>query len=444
MSAGPPVAVLGGGLAGLVAARELRRRDVPVTVFEAGDQVAGLASSYVDEEGFTNDTGAHFVTNRLAAALGVSARCRVVEHYGETVVVGGRTRDYPGGLLAEPRYVTSALAGRIGALRHGGEPVTAADWFRARYGRALADEVALPLVEAWSGAPAGELAASVGAKIPPGLAHTLRLSLTGRIAHRAVAIGYCREAPETAGVHHVYPQGGGVASFCDALAADLGDVVRLGQRVERIHVEGGRAVGVRVGGVDHEASAVVSTAPVTALARLVAGTDRLAHLARFRYRPMIFVQLRLVGRGLLPDVVTWVPEARFPFFRLTEAPLAMPWLAPEGRTMLTVDLGAEVGDERWTASDETLVEECLDHLEELVPDVRRRSLGAFVLRVPLAYPVFLLDYEPERVALERSTGVDGLLSIGRNGEFAHILMEDVYWRTVRRVAGLARDLGAAG
>jgi len=25
--------------------------------------------------------------------------------------------------------------------------------------------------------------------------------------------------------------------------------------------------------------------------------------------------------------------------------------------------------------------------------------------------------------------VAGLYSIGRNGEFAHILMEDVYWRT---------------
>ena len=47
--------------------------------------------------------------------------------------------------------------------------------------------------------------------------------------------------------------------------------------------------------------------------------------------------------------------------------------------------------------------------------------------------MFLLDYDAARRDLERSTGVEGLVSIGRNGEFAHILMEDVYWRTRRRV-----------
>jgi hypothetical protein len=56
------------------------------------------------------------------------------------------------------------------------------------------------------------------------------------------------------------------------------------------------------------------------------------------------------------------------------------------------------------------------------------------MRVPLAYPVFLRAYEHERRQLEEiGTGVAGLASIGRNGEFAHILMEDVYWRTTRRV-----------
>jgi hypothetical protein len=56
-----------------------------------------------------------------------------------------------------------------------------------------------------------------------------------------------------------------------------------------------------------------------------------------------------------------------------------------------------------------------------------------VVRTPIAYPVYDLEYEADRQALERTTGVEGLLSVGRNGEFAHILMEDVYWRTQRRV-----------
>jgi protoporphyrinogen oxidase len=191
-----------------------------------------------------------------------------------------------------------------------------------------------------------------------------------------------------------------------------------------------------VNGKEYEVSAVVSTAPRHILANLVEGTDALRPFARFRYRPMIFVNLRLNGRGLLPDVVTWTPEKEFPFFRLTETPLSMPWLAPEGKTLITVDIGCEVGDEMWKMDEEHLAELCLAHMGSLVPDVRHRYLGCRVLRTPIAYPVFLKEYEDERVRFEAGTGLEGLYSIGRNGEFAHIFMEDVYWRTLKRMRQL--------
>jgi protoporphyrinogen oxidase len=199
-------------------------------------------------------------------------------------------------------------------------------------------------------------------------------------------------------------------------------------------------VGVRVNGENVEASAVISTAPVHILARLVQGTTAVQHLARFRYRPMVFINLRLTGRGLLPDVVTWTPEQRFPFFRLTEATLSMPWLAPEGKTTVMADIGCNVGDEMWTMGDEQLGQLCLDAIEPIIPDVKRRYLGCYIVRTPIAYPIFLREYEEDRRRLEVSTGVDGLYSIGRNGEFAHILMEDVYWRTLRRLKPLMRPV----
>ena len=43
--------------------------------------------------------------------------------------------------------------------------------------------------------------------------------------------------------------------------------------------------------------------------------------------------------------------------------------------------------------------------------------------------MYLKEYEDDRRRFEQSTGIAGLYSVGRNGEFAHILMEDVYWRT---------------
>ena len=75
-------------------------------------------------------------------------------------------------------------------------------------------------------------------------------------------------------------------------------------------------------------SAVISTAPVNVLPRIVEGTDALEPLAAFRYRPMMFVNLRFSGRAILPDTMVWVPDRSQLSFRLTEAPISMPWLAP--------------------------------------------------------------------------------------------------------------------
>lgn len=427
------VAVVGAGLAGLLAARELRRRGHSVTVYEASRQIAGLARSFVDADGFTYDFGAHFITNRLAAALGISAQCRDVHYYGESVTLDRRVYSYPYGLIRSPTFVLGAIRARLSRGRAEAGVTSAADWYRREYGEALAERVAIPLVEAWSGAPATQLAPSV---IPPqvdrGTAHVLRLRLASLLSGRAVANGYSREKPESPHVWHVYPSGS-LGLLCGKLAEDLDGCVKLESPVEAILCQEERACGVRVNGCEEEADAVVSTAPVHVLPKLVQGSDALRHLARFRYRPMTMVNLKFRGRALLPDVVNWIPERRHPFFRLTEAPRSMPWLAPEGKTIITADIGCEVGDETWRKTDEELGAQCVEHLAELFPALQGRYLGCAVLRTPIAHPVFLNDYEADRLALAKAFPIAGLYSIGRNGEFAHILMEDVYWRTLARM-----------
>lgn len=433
-----PIAVLGAGIAGLTAARELRRKGLPVIVFEAGKAVGGMASSFKDAEGFSYDMGAHFVSNRLADALGASEICKTVARYGEAVMLGGRSYGYPFGLMRSPRLLGSALAAR---LRPAGV-VSAADWFRRNYGDALAEEIAIPLAEAWSGVPADQLSPSVGEKMRAGILKSLYLKAASRVTGRAVCNGYSHDKPESAGVYHVYPMGG-IARLLEPVAREVGDAIRLESRVERVLVDGGRVTAVRVNGVDIAVSAVVSTAPVHALPKLIEGSAALDHLAAFRYRPMIFVNLRFVGRNLLPDTMLWAPDRSQPFFRLTEAPHAMPWLAPEGKTLVTFDIGATIGDRHWTMPDDKLAELCLDGICKIYPHLRADYLGAGgVVRTAISYPVHLLAYEQERQAFSRSTGVDGLYSIGRNGEFAHILMEDVYWRTLKRMEEVAAYVGA--
>ncbi len=401
-------------------------------LFEAGKKIAGLASSFKDEEGFSHDFGAHFITNRLADAIGVGAECHIVKYYGETVWLGGKTYSYPFGLVKIPRMTLSGIESKLKSLNNGHAPKSAAEWFRKSYGENLANEVALPLIEAWSGAKAEDLSSAVGESLPGSIGKTLYLKAASKFTGRAVACGYNREMPEKASVYHVYPEKG-ISTLCEKLAENLEDKIKLETPVEKILIENGRVKAIRAKGETTEVSAVISTAPAHILSKLVEGTDSLQEFSRFKYRPMTFVNMRFEGRNLLPDTVLWFPEKEFPFFRLTEAPISMPWLAPEGKTIITVDIGCEKDDEFWTMDEETISELCLKHLIKIIPDVRTRYLGCSVIRTPIAYPVFLNEYEAERQKFEKSTNVENLLSVGRNGEFSHIFMEDVYWRTRKKI-----------
>jgi protoporphyrinogen/coproporphyrinogen III oxidase len=427
-----PVAIIGAGIAGLTAAVTLRRHNIPIVLYEAGKQIAGLAQSFHDEDGFSYDFGPHFITNRLASALGVGAKCRIVRHYGEAVWLQGRSYGYPFGLLQVPRFSLSGVASKLTPANHQRVNSSAAEWFRASYGKALANEVAIPLLEAWSGADASQLSASVGNKLQNSIGYTLFLKVASHLTHRAVASGYSHEVPEHPNVWHVYPEDG-TSTLCQRLADELDGVIALEAPVESVLVEQERVTAIRVKGTERPVSAVISTAPCSVLARLVKGSETLLPLVKFRYRPMVFVNLRLNGRGYLPDTVLWTPEAEFPFFRLTETPLSMPWLAPAGKTIITVDIGCEVGDSIWTMGEESLGELCRDALRPIIPTIQQQYLGCRVMRSPIAYPVFLNEYEERRLQLEQSTGITGLYSIGRNGEFSHMLMEDVYWRTQKKM-----------
>jgi protoporphyrinogen/coproporphyrinogen III oxidase len=441
MELNKPIAIIGAGVAGLTAANFLRQNNVPFILFEGGKKIAGLAASFKDEEGFSYDFGAHFITNRLADAVGIGDESILVKHYGEAVWLNNKSYNYPFGLVKIPRMSFSWFKEQIKALRNSHKPNSAAEWFRKKYGSALANEVALPLLEAWSGAPGEDLSASLGDGLFGGsTARTFYLKVAGKLTGRAVACGYNKEKPETHKVWHIYPKGG-ISTLCEKLAGGLEDAIKLECPVEEIIVENEKVTGVRVNGVIQQVSAVISTAPANILSKLVKGTNALEGASRFRYRPMTFINLKFEGRGLLSDTVMWFPERNFPFFRLTEAPISMPWLAPEGKTIITVDIGCEKGDAIWTMADDKLTELCLQHITAVIPDANKRFLGSNILRTPIAYPIFLSAYEKERKEFEQSTKIENLLSIGRNGEFSQMFMEDVYWRTQKKVKQLIDKIG---
>ena len=117
-----PIAIIGAGLAGLTAANFLHSRNAPFVLYEAGNKIAGLAASFKDAEGFSYDFGAHFITNRLAAAIGISSECLTVKRYGETVLLNDKTYNYPFGLLKLPRMTLSGAMSKMKSLKNGRAP----------------------------------------------------------------------------------------------------------------------------------------------------------------------------------------------------------------------------------------------------------------------------------------------------------------------------------
>lgn len=440
MQVNKPIAIIGAGIAGLTAANFLKSKNIPFILYEGGGKIAGLATSFKDDEGFSYDFGAHFVTNRLVKAIGVDSDCRLVKHYGEAVWINGKSYNYPFGLMQIPRMSFGFLSEKIKSFGKSKKVNSAADWFRLHFGSALSNEVALPLLEAWSGAPAEKLSASLGDGLFGGsTVRTFYLKIAGKLTGRAVACGYNKEKPETPQVWHVYPNKG-ISTLCEKLAEGLDDSIKLQSRVEAIIVENEKVVAVQVNGEIQEVSAAISTAPANILAKMVKGTAALEAVSRFRYRPMVFINMKFEGRGLLPDTVMWFPEKKFPFFRLTESTISMPWLAPEGKTIITVDIGCEKGDEIWDMDQEKLTNLCLENMASVIPDAKKIFLGSSVLKTPIAYPIFLSEYEQDRKNFQQSTNIKNLLSVGRNGEFSHMFMEDVYWRTRKKVEELIETL----
>ena len=108
-----PVAIVGGRFAGLTAAQTLKKQGILFTLYEAGKQIAGLAQTFKDEEGISNNIGTHSITNRLAVELDIESQCRYVSYFGEAVLVYGQCYSDPVGQMKVLRDTFGAIRDRL-------------------------------------------------------------------------------------------------------------------------------------------------------------------------------------------------------------------------------------------------------------------------------------------------------------------------------------------
>ena len=168
-----------------------------------------------------------------------------------------------------------------------------------------------------------------------------------------------------------------------------------------------------------------------------------------RYRDFLTVALILDGEDLFPDNWIYIHEPDVRVGRIQNYRSWSPWMVPDPDTACVgLEYFAFKGDDLWTMADEDLVALATRELEQLGlarPEQVRRG---YVVRVPLAYPVYDEEYA-ERVETIRGwldpLGTN-LVQVGRNGLHRYNNSDHSMLSAMRAVdnvvAGTAHDIWA--
>ncbi len=225
-----------------------------------------------------------------------------------------------------------------------------------------------------------------------------------------------------------YPrQGFGQISraYADA-ARQAGARIELGTRATRLIRRGVRwEVVVERDGVESrlEADQVWSTIPLTLAAQMMEPgppAEVLEAARSIAYRAMLLVYLELDVDRFTETDAHYFPEENVAMTRLSEPKNYFGSEAPAGRTTLCAEIPCDPSEPLWSMTDEQLGRHVADDIARAGLTLARPPVRAFSRRLAQAYPIYLTGYETPFQRLDRwLAGVDGFLSYGRQGLFAH-------------------------
>jgi protoporphyrinogen/coproporphyrinogen III oxidase len=298
-----PVAVMGGGIAGLTAAFNLTRRGIPVTLYEKSNRTGGAIRSVLDQ-GFLAENGPTQITETAEVAaliedLGLAARRLYPNPTAKArfIVRGGQPIEAPAspfGLISTKLFSGSAklrvLAEPFIARGDAARDESVAEFVRRRLGPEMLDYAVDPLI---SGIYAGDPDRLSLRCAFPKLAE---LEQTGGSLTGGALAGLFKKSHEAPAEKR--PRGRVLFSFdrgCqvlpDTLAGKLGAAIRLSSGVTGIAKSAqGWDVTVASGGQEetHTHAGVVLTAPAWELGGLSAS---FALLGEIVYPPVARVTL---------------------------------------------------------------------------------------------------------------------------------------------------------
>jgi protoporphyrinogen oxidase len=423
--------VLGAGPAGLGAALWAARSGRSVVVLERAARVGGMAGSF-EVAGVRVDHGSHRLhpatpPHLLAELRGLlgddlqlrsrNGRLRVFDRWVSFPLRPAElARTLPAGALA--RIALDAAAQPLRQVCRGTGD-TYAGVLRRGLGPTLFDGLYAPYAAKLWGLPPEQVAGEQARR---------RVSADSpwRIAARALRAGGSGQGR----VFH-YPRRG-FGQIVEALAqaaADAGADIRCGVQVRGVDLAGADPVVSTSDGGLVGAGHVLSTIPLTALARIASPAppaEVLAGAARLRFRAMVLVYLVHAAAGGVHGGrwtgydAHYLPGPHTPVSRVSEpANYRDSDEDPPDRTVLCAEVPCDVGDAVWTSGDDDLAALVTDGLVR--SGLPRPNVTAVeVRRLPHAYPVYDLGHARNLSGLDAwAASLPRLTTFGRQGLFAH-------------------------
>jgi protoporphyrinogen oxidase len=449
-----PALVLGAGPAGLTAGYLLAKREHPVTVLEAEDQVGGLAKTVV-RDGYRFDLGGHrfFTKSKEVERLWFEVmgdefllRPRMSRIYWNK-----RFLDYPlrGPDVMKklgPVELSKVFGSYVAAsMRPRGREQTFEEWVSNRFGRRLFELFFRSYTEKVWGVPTSELRAEWAAQRIKGLsfASAAKAAFFGNEGNKVKSLIQEFHYPR-------YGPGQMWETMTENIRA-LGGEVLVSNPVEQLLVEDGLVREVAAGGEAYEPAHVISSLPLRTTVSITSPRppEHVIEAARgLRYRDFLTVALVLDGDDLFPDNWIYIHDPSVRVGRIQNYRSWSPWMVPDpSKACVGLEDFCFAGDDLWTMDDDALVELATRELEELRLAPRSKVERGYAVRVPKAYPMYDADYA-DRVATVRAwlEGIHNLQQVGRNGLHRYNNSDHSMLTAIRAVEnavlGTAHDLWA--
>ena len=419
--------ILGGGLTGISAAMHLR---APWMLFEREARLGGHARTD-EHDGFRFDKTGHWLHLRDPGVK------RLVDELlpGRMTPIARRARIFSHGVLTRypyqanlhglpPEVIKECLLGvveaKLAGAAGGPEPRSFEDYCLRHFGPGISKHFMIPYNEKIWGVHPREITAAWCARFVP--LPNLEQVIAGAVGAGPPELGYNQS--------FLYPTEGGIETFTRALAGRLaGGQVSTGTSPDAVDW---RRREVTVGGEVIPYRALVATIPLPELLKRMRDLPPEVEAAAGRLRCTTLRYLNIGARSRPPADWHWiyVPEKRYPFYRVNVFSTAMASMAPEGCASICVEMA-----DRGPVSDATVADTIAALVQAGALAHADDVLFVDEKQIDYAYVVFDQHYYAATRTIFDFLEANAIHPRGRYGAWTYNAMEDCVLAG-REVAGL--------